>query len=224
MTIERIIQGNLHFRRAILPSMAPVFSKLAFQQDPSVLLIACADSRLVPTRILASEPGEVFEVRTVGNLVAPAVAATGVSSGDVSEAAAIEYAAGVLDIQDVVVLGHSSCGAMSALLKGKEKLGDAINLTSWLSHGMAALERGELEYAPSLGAADRLSQANVLVQMEHITTYPIVRDKVSKGTIEVHGAWLDVGTGDLHLFDREQRRFCLLDEAEGKRRLEHRTG
>lgn len=220
MTIERIIQGNLHFRREILPSLTPVFSKLAFQQDPSVLLIACADSRLVPTRILASEPGEVFEVRTVGNLVAPAVGSTGVSSGDVSEAAAIEYAAGVLGIEDVVVLGHSSCGAMNALLKGKDKLADAVNLSSWLSHGTAALERGDaLEYAASLGPADRLSQANVLVQMEHIATYPIVREKVSNGKVEVHGAWLDVGTGDLHLFDRQQRRFCLLDEAEGKRLL-----
>lgn len=220
MTIERIIKGNLHFRREILPSLSPLFSKLALQQDPTVLLIACADSRLVPTRILASEPGEVFEVRTVGNLVAPATAGSGLSSGDVSEAAAIEYAAGVLDIKDVVVLGHSSCGAMGALLKGKNAVSGAVNLSSWLEHGAAALQRGEeLEYAPGLGPSDRLSQANVLVQMEHVATYPVLRDKVAKGEVEVHGAWLDVGTGDLHLLDRKQRRFCLLDEAEGQRRL-----
>ena len=218
MTIEKIINGFLQFRREVLPSLSPLFSKLAHEQRPTVLLVACADSRLVPNRLISVNPGEVFEVRSVGNFVSPS-GAHGVSSGDVSEAAAIEYAVGVLGVRDILILGHSSCGAMAALLNpGDPKL--TPNLTEWLAHGRPALYReGELTFDQQLSAADRLSQTNVLVQLDHVATYPLVRDATESGQLSLHGAWLDVGSGDLHLLDRDAGKYRNLDEAEAERWL-----
>jgi len=220
LTIQKIIRGFLEFRRQVLPSLSGVFSELAHAQEPTVLLVACSDSRIVPARILSSDPGEVFEVRTVGNLIAPADA-LGVSSGDLSEAAAIEYAVSILEVQDIVVLGHSSCGAMAALLKGKDaKLEAAPNLAAWLAHAAPALaRRGKLGFDDKLGEADRLSQANVMVQLDHVATYPMVRAGIERGELELHGAWLDVGSGDLHLYDPDTSAFRFLDEREAARRL-----
>lgn len=219
MTIEKIIHGFLEFRRDVLPTLAPIFQRLAEIQTPSVLLVACSDSRVVPSRIASSDPGEVFEVRSVGNLIAPA-GAHGVSVGDRSEAAAIEYAVGVLGVMDIVVMGHSHCGAMKALLAERRGLEAAPNLVDWLAHGKLAADRlGSLQFDDDLLAHDRLSQANVLLQLEHILSYPIVRDRAKAGAIELHGAWLDVATGDLHLHDPKGGAFRLLDDAEAERRL-----
>jgi carbonic anhydrase len=220
VTIEKIIEGFLHFRQHVRPSLAPLFSRLADGQSPGVLLFACSDSRVVPNRIASSDPGDVFEVRTVGNLVAPANA-TGLSVGDLSEAAAVEYAVGVLGVRDVIVMGHSRCGAMKAALGSADALATAPNLASWLSH--AAPARGKLRdvvFDPALSDVDRLSQANVLAQLDHVATYPAVTSAVSRGELDLHGAWLDVATGDLYLHDAALRSFALLDELEGKRRLD----
>lgn len=218
MTIEKIITGFMQFRREVLPSLSSLFQRLANEQNPTVLLVGCSDSRLVPARLISINPGEVFEVRSVGNFVAPA-GARGHSSGDVSEAAAIEFAVGILGVRDILILGHSSCGAMSALLAA-DQLPNAPNLKEWLTHGRAALYRQrELAYDEHLSAADKLSQANVLVQLDHCATYPLVRDTVDAGKLSLHGAWLDVGSGDLHLLDRQAGRFKLLDDDEAARRL-----
>jgi carbonic anhydrase len=218
VTIEKIITGFMQFRREVLPSLSGLFQRLANEQNPTVLLVGCADSRLVPARLVSINPGEVFEVRSVGNFVSPA-GARGVSSGDVSEAAAIEFAVGILGVRDILILGHSSCGAMSALLAA-EQLPNAPNLTEWLSHGRPAVYRQkELTYDEQLSDADKLSQANVLVQMDNCATYPLVRDAIDSGKLWLHGAWLDVGSGDLHLLDRAAGKFKLLDDDEAARRL-----
>ena len=220
MTIKKIIEGFLHFRQHVRPSLAPIFSRLADGQSPGGLLFACSDSRVVPARIASSEPGDVFEVRTVGNLVAPANA-QGVSVGDLSEAAAVEYAVDVLGVRDVIVMGHSRCGAMKAVIDGADGLTAAPNLASWLAHAAPARARLQaLTFPSDLSDVDRLSQANVLAQLDHVATYPAVERATSRGELDLHGAWLDVATGDLFLHDAAQDAFLLLDEQEGKRRLD----
>lgn len=218
MTIEKIITGFMQFRREVLPELSGLFQRLANEQRPTVLLVGCSDSRLVPARLVSINPGEVFEVRSVGNFVTPS-GARGVSSGDVGEAAAIEFAVGVLGVRDILILGHSSCGAMQALLS-KPDLKNAPNLQEWLSYGRPALYRQqELSYDEALPAADKLSQANVVVQIDNCASYPLVREAIDSGKLWLHGAWLDVGSGDLHLLDRQAGKFKLLDEEEAARRL-----
>jgi carbonic anhydrase len=173
----------------------------------------------VPHLIVTSEPGELFEARSIGNIVAPA-SASGISQGDVSEASAIEYAVEVLNIRDIAVCGHSNCGAMAALNKSRDHYAALPNLRAWLAHGEPALERVKtMSFPASLGENDRLSQANVLSQLDHVATYEPVRKRLRQGELRLHGLWFDIGHAMVHLYEADEGAFVALDEAELSRLL-----
>jgi len=223
--MDKLIRGIIEFRQNKLPSLAERFRKLAEEgQSPDVLFFACSDSRVEPSLIVSTDPGDLFMVRTVGNLVAPA-SSGGVSVGDVSEASAIEYAVHVLGVKHVVVCGHSRCGAMKAALSGREKLTGAPNLAEWLAH--AEPSKGRLERSPFIDAnlppEDRLSQANVLEQLDHVATFARVREMADNSTLTLHAWWFDVATGNVHVFDEERGGYILLDEDEAERVLSGRS-
>ena len=141
----------------------------------------------------------------VGNLIPPAHD-DGTSSGDLSEASAIEYAVSVLRVKNVVVCGHSNCGAMRAVWAGSS-LDDAPNLARWLDHARPALARlrppsgggGAAERPLQRPDYDRLSQENVVLQLEHLATYPAVRRALGAGTLSLVGLWFDIATGEIHV-------------------------
>ncbi len=222
--MERLIRGLIDFKRTEAAGLRPHFRTLAVAQAPEVLMFACSDSRVVPHLITSSRPGELFVVRSVGNIVAPADA-EGRSIGDVSEASAIEYAIEVLGIRDVAVCGHSNCGAMKALLRGRHEL-DAVtpNLVEWLAHAEAA--RGRMARADfidrSLPEDDQLSQANVLLQLDHVATYPAVAKRLATRRLRLHALWFDIANTMVSLYEKERRRFVALDEKEIVRLLEAR--
>jgi carbonic anhydrase len=150
-------------------------------------------------------------MRNVGNLIPPA-AADGISIGDLSEASAIEYAVLILNVPNIVVCGHSECGAMKAVVANSLRP-ETPNLNRWLHHAHAAALR--LEHEGALNAKirphDQLSQLNVLVQLEHLASYTIVRDRVSAGTLRLHGWWFDVASGTMYVYDRACRSFEVID-------------
>jgi carbonic anhydrase len=158
-------------------------------------------------------------MRNVGNMVAPSDA-TGQSVGDCSEAAAVEYALLHLPVVDVVVCGHSGCGAMKALLAGDVDA-RAPNLSDWLDLGRSALQL--LESAGPVGeglpAADRLSQLNVLQQLKHLRTYPLVRERLAEGRLRLHGWWFDIGNAQVQVYRPGHDRFVPIDEVEGEQML-----
>jgi carbonic anhydrase len=209
--VRKLIEGIVDFRERQLPQYAARFRALADGQSPDALFIGCSDSRVVPNLLVSTEPGELFSMRNVGNLVPPATVA-GVSTGDVSEASAIEYAVLVLKVPAIIVCGHSECGAMKAVLKGGNVDG-APNLGRWLHHATGAAVRLRQEGAldPALKAHDQLSQLNVLLQIEHLATYPIVRERVLAGALQVAGWWFDVASGDMYSYERDSRSFELID-------------
>ncbi|MCB9592616.1 MAG: carbonic anhydrase [Sandaracinaceae bacterium] len=217
--MEKLIRGLVRFRQVELPKRRAMFEQLGAGQDPDTLLLACADSRVVPHLTSSMEPGELFTVRTVGNLIAPA-GADGVALGDVSEAAAVEYALLVLNVKDVVVYGHSKCGAMSAALSGKA-MTEAPNLMEWLrvaTPTMERVKRAEL-VDHSLPFVEQLSQVNVLQQLDHLRTYRPVAEREDAGELHLHGWWFDVTTGETHVYDSDRGGFVLLDETEAERIL-----
>lgn len=217
--MEKLFAALVNFKQELRPSLSPLFQNLAHAQAPEVLMFACCDSRVVPHLIVTSEPGELFEARSIGNIVAPANA-SGVSQGDVSEASAIEYAVEVLNIRDIAVCGHSNCGAMAALHKGREHYAALPNLRAWLEHGEPALERVKtMTFKTALNENDRLSQANVLTQLDHVATYEPVRQRLRRGELRLHGLWFDIGHAMVHLYEAEQAAFVALDEAELSRLL-----
>ena len=219
--MDKLIRGILHFREHELPSRRDTFAKLATGQDPDTLFLACADSRVVPNLFSSTEPGDLFTIRTVGNLIAPADASGG-AIGDVSEAAAVEYALIALDVRDIVICGHSHCGAMAAMLSGKAPAG-APNLREWLELARPSVERAQSVGGIGVGLspADRLSQINVLQQLDHLRSYHVVSEREASGHVRLHGWWFDVATGETHIYDSERGGFVLLDAEEGERILAH---
>lgn len=217
--MDKLLRGILEFRAHELPKRRAMFAQLAEGQDPDTLLLTCADSRVVPNLLSSTEPGDLFTIRTVGNLIAPA-GPGGAALGDVSEAAAVEYALLALDVKDVVVCGHSRCGAMSAALAKKEVPG-APNLARWLELATPTLERVRRaeRVDHSLPLVEQLSQVNVLQQLDHLRTYSVVKEREDAGRLHLHGWWFDVGTGETHVYDSARGGFVLIDEEEAERIL-----
>lgn len=209
--MRKLISGIVEFREQKLPHYAARFRDLALAQKPDALMITCSDSRVVPDLLASTDPGELFIMRNVGNLVPPATA-DGISTGDLSEASAIEYAVLILKVRNIVVCGHSECGAMKATLTPSKRAG-APNLQKWLHHANAAAVRLEHEGAldDTLRSHDQLSQLNVLVQIEHLMSYPIVQAEVAAGTLRLTGWWFDIATGEMYTYERASRRFEVID-------------
>jgi carbonic anhydrase len=209
--MRKLIWGIVEFREHALPQYAEHFRELAGDQSPDTLFITCADSRVVPNLLVSTDPGELFTMRNVGNLVPPA-SADGLSTGDLSEASAIEYAVTLLKGANIVICGHSRCGAMKAVL-APGPLDDTPNLTAWLHHAQPAATRLAQDVAPGcrLTPYDRLSQLNVLVQLEHLMTYPDVRTAVGRGALQLSGWWFDIAGGDMYVYQPDARTFALID-------------
>jgi carbonic anhydrase len=218
--MNKLIRGIVDFRERLLPKHVEQFRALAQGQSPDALFITCSDSRVVPDLLASTDPGDLFVMRNVGNLIPPATV-EGASTGDLSEAGAIEYAILVLKVRNIVVCGHSECGAMKAAM-AREPMPDTPNLAKWLHHSAAAVFRlgqeGPLD--PSLKQYDQLAQLNVLVQLEHLASYPIVRDRIADGTLRLSGWWFDIATGEMSAYMREKRRFEIIDRTTAERLID----
>ncbi len=210
--MKKLLSGIAEFRRTRRPEYAETFARLALGQKPDALFIACSDSRVVPNLFASTEPGDLFVLRNVGNIICPC-GGDGRSTGDDSEAAAIEFALGTLRVSDIIVCGHSECGAMHAL-HSKRAMPDAPHVERWIRHSRPALSRLEQERSKpgDLPPHDRLSQINVLLQLEHLQTYPIVQQSMHERGIRLHGWWFDIGRLDVLAFDRDENAFVLLDD------------
>jgi carbonic anhydrase len=217
--MRKLIKGIVDFRERLLPEYAERFRELARGQAPDALFVTCSDSRVVPDLLASTDPGDLFVMRNLGNLIPPATV-EGNSTGDFSEASAIEYSILVLNVNSIVVCGHSECGAMKAAID-RQPMPDAPNLEKWLHHCASAVFRLDQEgpLNPQLSRHDQLSQLNVLVQLEHLATYPIVRQRIAKGTLLLGGWWFDIAKGDMWAFDRESRAFEIIDRKAGERLL-----
>ncbi|MBA4287205.1 MAG: carbonate dehydratase [Xanthomonadaceae bacterium] len=203
--MDKLIQGFEQFRKVTYPSKQRLFKKLATAQAPHTLVITCADSRVVPEYFTSSDPGQLFVVRNVGNIVPPYAQFVGGVS------AAIEYAVVVLGVKDIVVCGHSDCGAMKATLKpGSTDSMPAV--TAWLRHAEVARHVYEQNYQVDDEKAGlrALTEENVISQLDHLRTHPSVAARLAAGKIGIHGWVYDIETADIRVFDGEARRFVTL--------------
>lgn len=200
--MEKLINGIVDFRTRVRPTVRDTFARLALGQSPDCLFIACSDSRVVPNLFASTDPGDLFVVRNVGNLVPPAASA----GRDRSTAAAVEFAIDGLGVHDIIVCGHSSCGAMSAILSGSATLG------GWLEHGGAALHdlAEQPEFAAELPQVDRLSQLSVLRQVRHLRSHP----SVERGQVRLHAWWFDIAGAEVLAWDAPAGRFVPLTGAD----------
>jgi carbonic anhydrase len=213
--MRSLLRGLDEFRRTRRPAYAGTFERLAHGQRPDTLAIACSDSRVSPTVFAGSEPGDVFLVRNVGNLVPahdPAAVAHAPSVG-----AAVEYALAVLRVEDVVVCGHAGCGAIHALLEGGVPSG-APHLDAWLAHGRG-VRAGLPPAPPGLAPDDHVSQQSVLRQVANLRTYPLVAERERAGRLRLTAWWFDVAHAEVLEHDADSRAFVPLDAERIARRL-----
>lgn len=213
--MRQLLQGVRAFHEAVRSdeSLRGSYQRLAAGQRPDMLYVGCSDSRVVPHLLSTAEPGDLFVVRNVGNMIPPA-SARGVSIGDRSEAAVLEYAILHLKVRDVVLCGHSSCGAMAALHDGIDGATNP-NLAEWLRLGMPALD--EACFPPSVGEErtprDATSQRNVLQQLRHVRTYPFVAEALDAGRLRLHGWWFDIEEPVVRAFHESSQRFLPIELA-----------
>lgn len=161
------------------------FAPLAHGQSPQVLFITCSDSRVVPALITGARPGQLFELRTAGNIVPPYT-----TGHPTSEAATIEYAVSVLGVQDVVVCGHSHCGAVGALVRGDDL--DAVPaVRDWLAHAAEDPKAAD----PQDPAVAEAVQNHVLAQVLRLRSYPCVERRLTEGRLRLHAWFYEVHTG-----------------------------
>lgn len=207
--MKKLVDGILAFREKLHPQYRQTFARLALGQSPDALFIGCSDSRVAVNVFASTDPGDLFVIRNVGNMV-PECGCDGHSSADESEAAAIEFALLQLKVTNIIVCGHSECGAMQALLQeNPEKLSQ--HLRSWLRHGEASVPRLGT-FNSSLDRHNELSQLNVLQQIENLKSYPIVRDRIAAKTLNIHAWWFDLQQADVYAYDHDYKKFCLFSD------------
>lgn len=204
-------KGISHFRGSVFPEHSALYRKLAREgQQPQALIISCADSRVMPETITQSGPGELFVCRNAGNIVPPFQTANGGVSS------AIEYAVVALGISDVIVCGHSDCGAMKGLCH-PELLGPMPNVAAWLKHSHAAYSVVCEAYPPDLGEKDRIravAMENVVVQLDHLRTHPSVAAKLATNEVSLHGWFFDIETGSVLVYDGVASRFTEIKDGQ----------
>ena len=217
--MKKLIKGILEFRQNVRDDYKETFARLALTQTPDVFFIGCSDSRVVPNLFASTNPGDLFVVRNVGNLVPP-YESKDCEHGNQSVAAALEFALMKLNVAHIVVCGHSACGAMNALTK-HEKLDRLPHLRVWLNAANVTPEtfKDKIELESPLNPSNQLSQINVLFQIEHLKTYPLVQERLQKGTLAIHGWWFDIADAAVYAFEDEFKKFMLIDEAEAAKIL-----
>lgn len=202
--MNELIGRVFDFEKKVYEDSRALYSKLANHgQEPKALMISCADSRVVPEQIMQAQPGDLFVCRNAGNIVPPyATQNGGVTS-------TVEYAVLALGIRDIIVCGHSDCGAMKGLAGDPAALETMPNVVAWLKHGSAARQVVDSSYT-DLEDGDRVravSLENVVAQLAHLRTHPSVAAGIARGEIALHGWFVDIHAGQMLALNGETGRF-----------------
>lgn len=201
-----LIDGYRRFKAIGWQLQRQRWTELAEQQSPKLMVIACSDSRVDPTIIFDTSPGEIFMVRNVANMVPPFET----TPGRHGVSAALEFAVTQLEIPEIVVLGHQSCGGCSAALTQRfenKELGEGGFIANWMSLLDDAREKVIAEHGEGEEAVRALEHEAVKVSIGNLRTFPCIRSRERKGRIQIHGAYFAVADGILHLLDEASGNF-----------------
>jgi carbonic anhydrase len=204
--MKALIDGFLKFQNEAFPKRSDLFKHLATTQHPGTLFITCSDSRVVPELLTQQEPGELFVIRNAGNIVP----SYGPQPGGVS--ATVEYAVAVLGVTDIVICGHSDCGAMTAIASCK-CMDHLPAVSGWLQHAESAKVINESrQHVSAVARVSSMVRENVIAQLANIQTHPSVRLAQEKGQLNLHGWVYDIETGSVDALDATSRTFVSLAE------------
>ena len=210
--MQKLVQGIHQFQREIFSSKQRLFERLVEGQNPSALFITCSDSRIDPCLLTQTEPGELFILRNAGNIVPPYGAAHG------GEAATVEFAVSALEVKDIVICGHSHCGAMNGLLV-PEMLDKLPAVRSWLAYAEATQRIVREKYGHISESSARLTttvEENVLLQLENLRTHPSVAAALGRQALNLHGWVYKFETGQVLTFSPDSEQFIPIQQAMGQ--------
>jgi len=207
-----LLDGNEMFKKSYFNQHETELLDLVNNgQHPKALFIGCADSRVIPNLITNTSPGELFVLRNVGNFVAPYKP----DEDYHSTAAGIEYAVTALEVSEIIICGHTHCGAIATLFKEIDEK-PFVHTKKWLTLGnkaksLALLTLGEdAKKEVLLRLTEKLS---VISQIENLLTYPYVKERVDEGTLYLHGWMYNIENGDIEYYDPDEREFKSLNAA-----------
>ena len=203
--MKKLIRGLDQFRQHYVREHQELLEQLSHGQKPRVLFITCSDSRVAPNLITNTDIGELFVIRNAGNIIPPYGAANG------GEGGTIEYAINALDIEQIIVCGHSHCGAMKGLLKLNKLQKDMPLVYDWLKHAEATRRLVQENY-PDLSDdefVEMLVAENVLIQIDNLKTYPVIKARLHQGKLKIY-AWIyQIETGEVLAYDAKTHTYML---------------
>ncbi len=209
MSMKGIITGLNEFHSKYFCTHQELFERLSHSQNPEVLFITCSDSRIDPNLLTQTQPGQLFIIRNVGNIIPPYGA---INSG---EGAAIEYAVHALGVKDIIICGHSNCGAMKGLLQLGNLTEEMPLVYEWLKHHAEATRRLVRENYTEYEGEELLKvtiEENILTQIQNLETYPIIRSKLHSGQLYLH-AWIyEIETGRVFAYNASLGQFVPLED------------
>jgi len=211
--LEAFGKGHEAFQKVKFKKNEERFKQLIEKgQDPKALFIGCSDSRVMPAMITGSKPGDLFIVRNIGNFVAP----FNPDADFHATASAIEYATSVLEVSDIIVCGHSHCGAIEALYKEITPTPENIHTIKWLELGLEAKKVAMLAYKNEskekiLRYTEKIS---VVYQIDNLLTYPGIKRRVEEGTLFLHAWYYDMESGFIEYYDDDSYEFKPLTKEE----------
>ena len=205
--MKHLIDGIHRFQSGVFGPQRELFTRLVDGQEPDALFITCSDSRIAPNLITQTQPGDLFIIRNAGNIVP----SWGVPSG---EAATIEYAVEALGVRDIILCGHTHCGAMKAVVHPETARGLPA-VEQWLHHceGTRRLLKGAYAHVTGDDLIETAVEENVLVQIEHLRTHPSVLAGLAAGKLTLHAWVYDIENGQVHAFDPEKGQYVPVAEA-----------
>jgi carbonic anhydrase len=217
--MQKLIAGLHEFQSKIFGTQQELFERLAAGQAPETLFVTCSDSRIDPCLLTQTAPGDLFIMRNAGNLVPPYGASMG------GEAATIEFAVAGLGVKDIIICGHSHCGAMKGLLNPPSAR-DFPALTQWLRHAESTRRVVQDKYICEEAHPDLLNvtiQENVLAQLENLRTHPVVASGLAQGKLKLHGWVYKFETGQVFGYEPDSGQFRRLGERPGPQHRPKRT-
>ncbi|HEX5711570.1 MAG TPA: carbonic anhydrase [Sulfuricurvum sp.] len=209
--LKKFAEGNETFQKTFFKKHEEHLLKLVKDgQNPKTLFIGCSDSRVIPDLIIQSTPGDLFVIRNVGNFVAPYKP----DEDFHSTAAGIEYAVGVLEVSEIIICGHSHCGAIAALYKSSCQT-SMIHTAKWLTLGEKAKSMAMVALGEDANEEDLLratEQLSIVTQIENLLTYPYVKKLAEEEKLFIHGWYYDIETGAIDYYDPDTFQFRPLSD------------
>ncbi len=208
MNMEEYAQGNELFRSYFKKNKESLLNLVKSGQSPKALFIGCSDSRVIPDLIVQSDPGDLFVIRNVGNFVPQYKP----DEDFHATATGIEYAVSMLEVQEIIICGHTHCGACKCLY---EDINDPslIHTKKWLELGESAKTSAILSLginAPKEELLRLTEKLSIIKQIENILTYPVVKKRFEDGSLAIHGWYYDMETGTIDYYNAENYEFLPL--------------